>query len=111
MADHPCPWWRSGPDVLVDVRLTPKASKDDIDGIETLSDGRPVLKARVRAVPEKGAANKALTQLIAKSLGLPKSAVTLDTGSTARLKTLRITGQADSIEASLSGLCPASDER
>ena len=38
------------------VRLTPKGGRDAIDGIETLSDGKAVLKARVRAVPEDGEA-------------------------------------------------------
>ncbi|SHM98435.1 DUF167 family protein [Roseibium suaedae] len=99
------PWRLSGDDILIDVRLTPKAAKDGVDGLEILSDGRPVLKARVRAVPEKGAANKALTQLMAKTLGLPKSAVALDSGSTSRLKTLRIANPDADTQAQLDALC------
>jgi len=85
------------------VRLTPKAAMDRIDGIETAADGRSHLKARVRAVPENGAANQALERLVAKALGVPGSAVSVVNGGTARLKTLRVAGDpavlAKSVEA------------
>lgn len=90
--------------LLLTVRLTPKASRDDLDGVEELSDGRTVLKARVRAVPEKGAANAALIKLLAKSLKLPKSAISLESGSTARLKTLRLEGDPNDIASRLAAL-------
>ncbi|CDX52349.1 conserved hypothetical protein [Mesorhizobium plurifarium] len=76
------------------VRLTPKAALDRIDGIETAADGRSHLKARVRAVPENGAANQALERMLAKALGVPVSAVSVVAGGTARLKTLRVVGDA-----------------
>ncbi|RRH94642.1 DUF167 domain-containing protein [Mesorhizobium tamadayense] len=76
------------------VRLTPKAAVDRIEGVETAADGRSHLKARVRAVPEKGAANAALERLVAKALGVPGSAVSVVAGGTSRLKTLRILGDA-----------------
>jgi uncharacterized protein len=74
------------------VRLTPKAAMDRLAGIETSADGRSHLKARVRAVPENGAANQALERLVAKALGVPRSAVSVVAGGTARLKTLRVVG-------------------
>lgn len=74
------------------VRLTPKAAFDRIEGIETAADGRSHLKARVRAVPENGAANKALERTVAKALGVPASTVPVVAGGTARLKTLRVLG-------------------
>jgi uncharacterized protein YggU (UPF0235/DUF167 family) len=74
------------------VRLTPKSATDAIDGIEATPDGRSHLKARVRAVPEKGAANAALERLVAKTLGVPASTVSVAGGQTARLKTVRIAG-------------------
>ncbi|RUW27234.1 DUF167 domain-containing protein [Mesorhizobium sp. M4B.F.Ca.ET.215.01.1.1] len=76
------------------VRLTPKAALDRIEGVETTADGRSHLKARVRALPENGAANAALVKLVAKALGVPASAVAVVAGGTARLKTLRIVGDA-----------------
>jgi len=84
-------WIRPGDDcLLVDIRLTPKAARDAIDGVNSGTDGRAYLAARVRAVPEAGKANKALEVLIAKSLKLPKSAVSVAGGQTSRLKTVRI---------------------
>ncbi len=40
--------------ILLDIRLTPRGGRDAVDGAATLSDGRRVLTARVRAVPERG---------------------------------------------------------
>ncbi|MBB4304265.1 hypothetical protein GGD81_003323 [Rhodobium orientis] len=91
-----------GPDALtLTVRLTPKASKDGIDGVKALSDGRQVLAARVRAVPEKGAANAALEKLLAKALGVGKSQVAVVSGATSRLKTVRIAGDGAAISSAL----------
>ena len=78
--------------VELHVRLTPRGGRDAIDGIETLADGRKVLKARVRAVPEDGKANQALIKLIAEFCSCPSSSVSLIAGATARIKTLFIAG-------------------
>ncbi|MCB1539567.1 MAG: DUF167 domain-containing protein [Rhodoblastus sp.] len=83
------------------VRLTPKGGRDAIDGVETMSDGKVVLKARVRAVPEDGKANAALIELLAKALRVPRSAVTVAAGHTSRVKTLEIAGDADGLAAAL----------
>lgn len=74
------------------VRLTPKSSVDALEGAVEAADGSVHLKARVRAVPEKGAANAALEKLLAKALGVPVSTVKVVAGGTSRLKTVRITG-------------------
>ena len=74
------------------VRLTPKSSRDGIDGVTTTPDGRPALAARVRAVPEKGKANKALTRLVAKTAGVAPSSVSLISGDTSRVKVLQVVG-------------------
>jgi uncharacterized protein len=74
------------------VRLTPRGGADRIDGRETDAEGRPVLKARVRAAPTEGQANTALVALIARALGIPKSAVTIARGASARVKALEIDG-------------------
>lgn len=92
------PAWRvAGGSVLVSVRLQPKSSRDAIDGIVTLSDGSRSLKARVRALPEKGAANKALIKLLAKALGLARSDLEVAAGAKDRNKTVRIAGWPDDI--------------
>lgn len=86
------------------VRLTPRAAHDRVDGIEALSDGTAVLTARVRAVPEKGSANAALEKLIAAATGRPRSSVSVVAGGTARVKTVRITGEPDALRAARAAL-------
>ena len=83
------------------MRLTPKGGRDAIDGVETMSDGKSVLKARVRAVPEDGKANAALVELLAKALRVPRSAVSVATGQTSRVKTLEISGDPDALAEAL----------
>ena len=85
--------WRVVPGgVEVRVRVTPRGGRDAVDGLDRLSDGRAVVKVRVRAVPEDGAANDAVRRILAKALGQPASAVSLAAGATARVKTLVIAG-------------------
>jgi uncharacterized protein YggU (UPF0235/DUF167 family) len=52
-------------------------------------------------VPDKGRANAAAIALLAKLLGVPKSAVTLIAGDTARLKTVAIAGDGAGMAARL----------
>jgi uncharacterized protein len=82
------PWSLHGGEILLHVRLTPKSSRDELGGVAILADGRRVLKARVRAVPENGKANEALLQLVAKTLRIPQTAITLQAGASGRIKTL-----------------------
>jgi uncharacterized protein YggU (UPF0235/DUF167 family) len=84
--------------VQLALRVTPRGGRDAIDGIETLSDGRSVLKLRVRAVADGGEANRAVIALLAKSLGVPKAAVQLASGATSRLKQVVISGDPAALE-------------
>ena len=85
--------WRAVPGgVEVRVRVTPRCGRDAVDGVDRLSDGRAVVKVRVRAAPEDGAANDAVRHILAKTLHRPSSAVSLTAGATARVKTLVIAG-------------------
>jgi hypothetical protein len=93
------PWTVTVDGLLLTVRLTPKGRRNSIDGIETLSDGRAVLKARVRALPEDGEANAALVKLIAKTVGVSASRVSVQSGHTSRLKVLKIDGNSAEIAA------------
>jgi uncharacterized protein YggU (UPF0235/DUF167 family) len=54
--------------------------------------GRLVLKLRVSAAAAEGAANTGVVALVAKTLRLPKSAVRIAAGETARVKRLEIDG-------------------
>lgn len=98
------PWQPSPGGLELRVRVTPRGGRDTIDGIETLSDGRRVLKIRVRVAPEGGAANDAVRKLLAKSVKCPASAVSLKSGATARLKVFNIAGDAAALSDILMGL-------
>lgn len=74
------------------VRVTPKGGRDAVDGWGVDEAGRPVLKVRVSAAASDGAANAAVTVLIAKALKVPKSAVRIASGETSRMKRLEIDG-------------------
>lgn len=86
--------------VIVRVRITPKSSKDAVDGVEDTAEG-PALKVRVRAVPAEGEANAALVKLLAGWLGVPQSSVRLARGGKSRVKSVEIAGCANEIEARL----------
>ena len=98
------PWTIAADGILLSVRLTPKGGRDQIDGIQKLSDGRMVLKARVRAIPEDGEANAALQKLIAKNIGVPASRISLQSGHTSRLKVLKIEGDGAALAAIIAAI-------
>lgn len=85
--------------LLIRCRLIPNARKDQIIGIQNDAAGKPFLRVKVRAVPEKGKANKALEEFLAKSLGLPKSSFEVISGHTSRAKTVLFTGAPGEIRA------------
>ena len=91
------------------VRVTPNAGVDRIEGVETRVDGQAVLRVRVRAVPDRGKANAAVAALLADALRLPKSAITLLSGETSRLKTLEIAGDAAALTARIATLVAPAD--
>lgn len=66
----------------ISLRVQPRASKDEVVGF----DETGVLRVRVTASPVGGAANKAVVQLLADALGVPKSAVSIASGQSGRNK-------------------------
>jgi uncharacterized protein YggU (UPF0235/DUF167 family) len=103
------PWRAIAGGVQVALRVTPRGGRDAIDGVETLSDGRSVVKLRVRAVADGGEANRAVAGLLAKSLGVPKAAVRLTSGATSRLKQVAIDGDPAVLGAALRKLTSTTD--
>ena len=102
MAGQP---YRLGSDGLsLFLRVTPNAGKDAMEGVETRDDGTVVLRIRVKAVPDKGKANAAVVTLLAKALGVPKTAITLTSGDTSRFKTLAIAGAPEALAARLKAI-------
>ena len=106
MAGQPNPWRRSAGDVVLSIHLTPRASDDRIGGRVLLPSG-PVIKARVRALPEEGKANDALEALVAGWLGIGRRAVQVTGGHASRLKSVTIIAAGDQIQKRLADLLPA----
>ncbi len=69
------------------LRVQPKASRDTVGGVK---DG--TVQVSVKATPEKGKANKAVTELLADALGVPKSAVVIVRGHSSRDKWIQVEG-------------------
>lgn len=109
--DTGLPWTTAAGGVILTVRLTPRSGRDGFDGIEVLADGRPVLRARVRAAPSDGAANAALLALIAKTLRVAPRQVALIAGATARIKRVKITGDGTALAAALAAYTRPAAER
>jgi uncharacterized protein YggU (UPF0235/DUF167 family) len=86
--------------IVIHARVTPKASGDAVLGVENLADG-PVLKVKVRALPDKGEANVAVVALLAKWLGEPKAGLKVAAGAKARLKQIAVEGEPAALLAKL----------
>ncbi len=99
--DRPSPFAAVPGGVAVNVRLTPKASRDRVGPVAADEDGGAVLKIAVTQPPEKGQANRALIKLVAKSWRLPRTAVSVRKGAKDRRKTLFVEGDAEAILARL----------
>jgi uncharacterized protein (TIGR00251 family) len=101
------PWRYSAAGISVALRVTPRGGRDDIDGIETLADGRSVVKVRVRAIADGGEANRAVMELLARALGVPKARVKIMSGATSRLKQVAVDGDPAALGETLRRLTAA----
>ena len=72
---------------LIRIKLLPKSSRNQVVGREG-----DHFKVKVTAPPVEGRANKALIDLLAKKLGVPKSHFEIISGKSSRLKSVRIDG-------------------
>jgi uncharacterized protein (TIGR00251 family) len=80
--------------VTVAVRVTPKASRSQVGDTVADSDGCHALMVSVTSAPESGKANAAVVALLSKTWHVPKSSISIQSGTTARRKILRIKGNA-----------------
>jgi len=96
---------RTAPDgLVVPVRLTPKASRDSVEGLREDAAGGRVLAVKVTAVPEKGKANAALEKVLAKALGVAPTRVQVVGGAASRNKEVLVRGDPDEIAGALAKL-------
>jgi uncharacterized protein len=72
---------------LIDVKVTPNARVSEVVGWE---EGR--LRVRIHGIPEKGKANAALLEFLADRLGIAKSNLSIVSGTSSRIKRVRIEG-------------------
>ncbi len=73
--------------LVIGVRVSAGASRERVMG-----EHAGALKVSVAAAPERGKANKAVCELVAKTLGVSRAQVRLVSGETSRDKRLLITG-------------------
>jgi uncharacterized protein len=85
--------------LILSVRATPNAARDEAGGLHTAADGSVSLIVKVTAAPDKGRANKAVIETLARACRLPRSAFTLLAGETSRVKTLLVSGDPAAVEA------------
>jgi uncharacterized protein (TIGR00251 family) len=74
--------------VLIRVRVKPRGGKDRIEGPGP--DG--ALVVRLAAPPVDNQANDSLVSILAKTLRVPKSAVTIHSGEKSKNKTVMVSG-------------------
>ena len=78
-------------DALITVRVTPRASRDEVAGWR-----EGALRVRLRAPPVEGRANESLRRMLAERLGVAPSAVQIVSGETSRVKRVRVEGMTES---------------
>jgi hypothetical protein len=76
---------RAGGDLLIDVRVQPRASRTEFAGV---IGGR--LRIRLRAPPVDGRANAALVEFLSGAFGVPRASVSIERGISGRDKLVRI---------------------
>ena len=82
----------------IQVRLTPKSSRNEVLGREG-----EIYRIKVTAPPVDGRANEALVGFLAKKLGVGRGKVQIITGASSRLKRIRIEGLSSAAISDLLG--------
>lgn len=83
------------------VQITPNAKKTEVVGV--LDDA---LKLKLQAQPIEGKANEALVKFLAKTLDVPRSAVTITHGQTSKKKLIEVVSATLTAEAVAQRLLP-----
>lgn len=87
--------------VRVAIRVTPRAARDQVTGLKPTAAGGRELCVALTAVPEKGRANKALIDLLAREWSMSKSDLSVVAGVTDRHKAVMVEGMPDMLMAAL----------
>jgi len=84
--------------LIFKVQVVPRSSRSEVAG-----EHNGLLRVRVSAPPVEGAANKELTQVLAKAFRVSRSAVNIVSGQNSRLKQVSIEGVSSSALSELLG--------
>ena len=89
---HARPWRHDKAGVRLLVRVSPKSMREGVEGLVETPLG-DAIAVRVRAVAEKGEANRAVERVIAEWIGVGKRNVAVSAGGRSRIKTVEIAGE------------------
>ncbi|MCB1802583.1 MAG: YggU family protein [Gammaproteobacteria bacterium] len=82
----PVDWFRwDGNDLLLQVKVIPKSSSDELAGVQG-----DHMRVRITAPPVDGKANVHLVRWLAQVFGVSRSAITIEAGTLARIKRIRV---------------------
>jgi uncharacterized protein (TIGR00251 family) len=91
------PFRVDGDDLILRLKVMPGSRSAGFEGLAEGARGGRLMRLKVRAKAQDGAANEAVIDAVARAFDRTRSAVTLESGRTARVKTLRIVGGAASV--------------
>ena len=94
--------------MLLRVWVTPRARRNAVEGLIYLPDGL-ALRVAVTVPPEDSKAKTAVLKLIAKTLGLPKTSLSVGAGKTSRSKSIFIPGDVATLAPMLEALITSGD--
>lgn len=78
------------PSGYICIKVVPKSQKTELVEIFEDTDSGQTYKIRLKAAPEKGKANEELIRFLAKELNLPRTAFSIISGKTDRIKLIKI---------------------
>lgn len=98
-------WFRRRSDgVRVSIKVTPRAARGGIKGVEIDARGDAYLAVRVAAPPENGKANAETVRLLARRLGVANRDLSVVHGMSGRRKVLHLRGAPETLSAKLEAL-------
>lgn len=87
--------------VILQIRVTPRASRNEVAGLRAGEDGRMSVHVKVTASPDKGKANEAVIACLAAWLKLRRSDLAIVAGAAGRSKSVRIAGEPGALRSAI----------